>query len=61
MPAEFSGLGLLAQRPMQPDKHIARIVSAHAAGEKGDIFLADRTRVEDLNILPTPNRFDKQF
>jgi hypothetical protein len=42
---EISGFGLLAQRPMQPYKHIARIDSVHSPGKKSDIFLADRTRV----------------
>ena len=61
MPAETAGPGLLAQRLLQTDKHVARIVSAHAPGEKQDIFLADRTRIKDLSILPGLNPIDKLF
>jgi hypothetical protein len=37
------------------------MVPAHPSGEKIDIFLADRPRIKDLDIIPMFKRFDKQF
>jgi hypothetical protein len=50
--AQISGQGLLARQPMQPNKHITGMKSAHPPCKKIDIFLADRTRVKGLNIIP---------
>ena len=58
---EISGIAALLQGSMQTYKQVAGIVFLYVLRKINEIFLANRASIEDLNIFPAPDRFDKQL